>query len=173
MLPAYAWILTNIKGSCNIYYKLNSPSNWRVCWEKITWLGRANLTFLEHHTLCIRGNFRSWGRCCRSGRQGILLQCSFEILRSRGAHCRQQLFAPGSTRDSSIHSLRRHGAEGWQLQTRQSKQFASVFWQKQWSTTSWKSCGNGHANIYWLLQPRNTQQSILFQGISWQWSHQW
>ena len=51
MLPAYAWILTNIKGSCNIYYKLNSPSNWRVCWEKITWLGSANLTFLEHHTL--------------------------------------------------------------------------------------------------------------------------
>lgn len=82
------------------------------------------------------------------------------------------MIAPGSTRHSSIHSLRRHGAEGWQLQTRQSKQFASVFWQKQWSTTSWKSCGNGHANIYWLLQPRNTQQSILFKGISWQWSHQ-
>ena len=46
------------------------------------------------------------------------------------------MIAPGSTRDSSIHSLRRHGAEGWQLQTQQSKQFASVFWQKQWSTNT-------------------------------------
>ena len=41
------------------------------------------------------------------------------------------MIAPGSTRDSSIHSLRRHGAEGWQLQTRQSKRWKLSFSEKQ------------------------------------------